>query len=221
MSSRITRKKNNRKQYNRRNITRRGRNGIHHTNGPYDIGTIKTVPIQTRCMRYQSPSNDTDYLFKVSDLLSMIGFSDSTTTGYSLISAVKLQQIKLHLLPDASDLSGTAVFTWLGQFAPNNETSLMYMNAVPASGHFYPLQGTVSSFWLTDTTDTQDLFEINLSTAIPIVLDIHFEYCMPNDSSATTSLSFTAVTAGRVIYPSLPRAMGASARLFPVGLPTG
>ncbi len=223
MSYRNSVKKLNRKQFierKRRKQSTVGR-GRKRPNGPYSLSKIKTVPIITRCMRYQSQSNDTQYVFRNTDMLAMMAFTDSTTTGYSVISAVKIQRIKLQVLPDASDLSGTAVFTWLGQFAPNNEETVMFMNAVPASLTARPLEGSVASWWLTDTTDTQDIFEINLSTAVPFILDIQFEYCLPNDSSQTSALTFVGATAGRFLYPSIPRSMSAGTRLLPVGLPTG
>jgi hypothetical protein len=209
-----------RKQYNRRKA-RSKRDHSTRSNGPYNLGTIKTVPIQTRAMRYLSQSNDTEFFFRVTDLLSLIAFSTSSTQGYSLISAIKLSAVKIHAIPDSSDLSGGLTFTWLGQFAPNNEKSIMYANAVPASMTCVPPQNSVASWWLTDTTDTQDLFSIILSTAVPFMMDLHFEYVMPHDDSQTTSLSLTSIMTGRIFYPSIPRNKADSTRLRPVGLYTG
>jgi hypothetical protein len=203
----------NRKGYVRRKMNQPQRGG------PYNITEIKNVPIQTRVMRYQSPSTATQFTFRTTDLLLMIMFSDTTTSAYSLMSAVKLKRIKLSLMPDQTDLSGACVLTWLGQFAPNSEFTMLYMAGVPMTENFYPPDSSVVSWWITDTTDAQDIFDITLSTAIPFILDIEFEWTLPGDNTATSTLVISGGTAGRIVYPALPRSTGAG-RLIPIGLPS-
>lgn len=212
---------NNRKLNKKQVIKRRQArtNRSRRTNGDYSIGVIKNAPIQVRSIRYQSPTApELSYLFRTTDLLSMIGFTTSTTVGYSMISAVKIKSIALHILPDPTDVTGSATFTWLGIYSPNNESTMTFMNAVPASYSFYPLEGSLASFWLTDTTTADDIFQVSISVATPFFMDIHFSYVMPYDSSATTSLSFSSALASRVVYPDIPRAMATGTRMAPTGL---
>lgn len=199
-----------------------GKGRMNKSNGPFNLTTIKTNPVHTRVIRYIAPGNGASLTFTVTDMLSLMGFADTISTGFSMISAFKLNKIKISVLPDSTDVTGSFVFTWLGQFSPNSEVSVMYMNAVPATLTVIPFEGSVASWWLTDTTTSQDLFAVEMSTTVPYFLDLHFSYCMPQDNTATTALTFAAptVTAGRFIYPSIPRASAAASRIDPVGLPT-
>ncbi len=207
------RRNRNRKGYNSRRMNQPNRGG------PYNITEVKNVPVQTRVMRYQSPSSATQFTFRTTDLLLMMMFSDTTTTAFSIVSAVKLKRLKLSLMPDQTDLSGACVLTWLGQYAPNSEFTMLYMAGVPMTQNFYPPEDSVVGWWITDTTDLQEIFDITLSTAIPFILDIEFEWTLPGDNTQTSTLAITGGTAGRIVYPALPRSTG-SGRLIPIGLPS-
>lgn len=205
-----------RKNLNRRNRTN---NSIKNTTaGPYDVPNVKSNPIFTRVMRYQSPGTQTNFQFRASDMLGMINFATSTTTGYSIMSAVRLRRLRLIMMPDTSEVSGSTTFTWLGTYSPTNESTLFFMPGVVSSENFYPPQDSEVSWWIRDDTSTA-LFEINLTSAIVFMIDLEIEFTMPFDNTVVGGTTFTGATANTIVYPSLPRNLG-SGRLFPVGLPT-
>lgn len=215
------RKKQNKGSYRQKNRTvgnRGPRSRI--SNGGYDIGQVKTAPIQQRCIRYECSGGLGDYTFSVDDLLNLFTFCTSTYVGYSLISSARLQRVKISMMPESDVITPQYLtFNWEGLNAPNQEETMSAMTAVPATGNFYVPENSNAAWWHSDFTSTEALFSLNSTSGSDYFMDLEIEWIMEPDGTSNVMAYSNSANINTVVYPSLP--ITGTNKFAPVNLPTG
>lgn len=182
---------------NRNNSNNNRRNNTNSTNNT--LSSINNQPIQTRCIRYSgNPSSAT--VFDVKDLTSvLLAVTNTSTAAIPLFETVRLRRVKVTCLSDDGSNSGFLSFMWNGEREPNSKSTILYSPGYPTSQNFYPPEGSLAGFWVSqETTETDtSLFTIDTSdNTVMIVLDFEISYVIVNGASEAFTLSAAATFSG-------------------------
>jgi hypothetical protein len=175
---------------------------------------IKNAPRQTRVIRYLCNA-DTSVTFD--NLLTAISFATGTTTAYSIIGAMKIQQIRVTALPDALLSSSSLTFAWECSNSPEDSYTFPVIIGEAFSHSFYPPSQSIAGWWFSEGSADQTLFSINVTTNQFVYVDIHFEYVLEFSEVARSAQTVSGAVANTVLYPIVGTAGG----LTPVDLPSG
>lgn len=163
------------------------------------LSSLNNQPIQTRCIRYSGTPSSAQ-IFDVTSLTSLLlAVTNTSTAAIPLFETVRLRRVKVTCLSDSGSNSGFLSFMWNGEREPNSKDTILYSPGYPTSKNYYPPEGTLASFWVSQETAETDtsLFTIDTSdNTVLIVLDLQFQYVIANGVSEAFTLSGAATFSG-------------------------
>jgi len=148
----------------------------------------------------------------------LLAVTSGSTTAIPLFTAVRIVRVGITCLPALDTNAGTFTFYWSGEREPHTAETMIYCNGEAMRRNFYPPEGSLAGFWLTQNTTETESSVFNLdpdNTTVKIVVDLEFEYVIADGTQSTRTLSVASAFSG-IAAAKMPAA--ASDELTPVGL---
>jgi hypothetical protein len=183
---------------NRRRSTRR-------TQGRAMVVTpVNLKPGHTRVLRYQLDAT-TEVQITRGDLVNLLlAVTNGSTAATSLIDSVKLEGVRVAIMPHSDCDVYTATLNWTGDRAPDQSFSLVVTNAIPYTGMYRPPEESLAGYWSNHSSDqTEVLFSVYaLSQTAGMFIDLHVVIVYGDGTTDTQTLtvapSYTGVAAAYI-----------------------
>lgn len=165
------------------------------------IHDINNKPAHSRVLRYRKTSGFHTVVITREDVLkALISVITSSTAYTSIIDAIKINSVRMILLPDADGDAADFSFSWTGDRGPDQMHTLVVTNAVPAGMNLSVPEDSLAGFWSLQTSDTTEtLFTMQTNTGYSVILDLHCSIVYGDGTTATGVLTgvsaFTGITA--------------------------
>lgn len=180
------------------------RNGRSRNEANKLITVINNQPRQTRVIRYKLA---TDASITRGDLLSaLVAVTAASTTSVTLFESVRLDGLRLVVLPNNNGNLATCSLTWSGERSPDITETLVCTNAIPSHAMFRPPKNSLAGYWSEQSGDTTEkLFDLTVDADCEMLVDIHMTYVIGNGATSTVTLT------------GVPGITGIAALQLPVG----
>jgi hypothetical protein len=182
------------------------------------VSNINNNPKQTRVIRYCGTIASSTK-FSRNDLLQFIvAVTSGSTTAIELVDAIRLDLVKVWLLPNSDTGAGVFALEWTGDRTPNTIHTTAFAPAIGSCMTSVPPKDSLAHFWScrSGSDNGEYLFILDPSNStVEIILDLHVTYLLGNGSTDTSTLG-SASSINGVAYLTQP--VNTSGELTPVGV---
>lgn len=179
----------------------------------------RATSVVKRVFRFLSTTSNTQYAFNVNDLMDLVFFATTATSGFRLASAVKIRKLEawcsatLNGSPNVDNQQRVSVTygTTTGSFGAPSITKTEVALGASGVAHFVsvPPRGSLASSWIsTAASDTTTLFDLALGQSA--VFDMHLTFTIPEgnvgvgENPEPVVRAVAGATAGRIYVSGIP-----------------